>query len=145
MNTKNIGLAIVAGAIIVIAGMQFRTSQAPQGKAVMTENTITPTQEQVSLKDGIYESVGKYQSPGGPEQLGVKLEIKNNAVVSADITTFPTKEKTEQFQNIFKESFSGQVIGKDIRTLKLDKVAASSLTPKGFNDAVAQIVKQAQG
>lgn len=151
MNSKTLGLAIVAFAIIGIAVFQYSSTQKPQGDAVTTQMTATPTDQaqpprvDSMLKDGTYTSTGHYQSPEGEESLGVKLQIKNNTIVTAEVTVVPSNDTTARFQGIFKDAFAPQVVGKDIRTLKLEKVAASSLTPKGFNDAVAQIVKQAQG
>lgn len=143
INTKHVTLAVLAAAIIGISYMQYSNTSSTR----MSSDNETKTTEAMlqNVQDGTYDAVGAYTSPAGPEKLGVELEIKDNKVVTATVTVFETNEKTKLFQNMFKESFSAQVIGKDIRTLKLDKVAASSLTPKGFNDAVKTILAQAQG
>ncbi len=145
MNSKTLSFALIAAGIIGLGYLQYSLMDSQKGTAVTSDHMQHESMMQENIKDGVYEAVGAYQSPGGPEKLGVKVEVKNNTIVTADVTVFETSEKTTTFQNLFKDNYSPLVVGKDIRTLKLDKVAASSLTPKGFNDAVATILKQAQG
>jgi hypothetical protein len=46
-------------------------------------------------------------------------------------------------QTDFAANYKTQVIGKKIEGLELSKISGSSLTPKGFNDALEKIRSQA--
>ncbi|KXK09170.1 MAG: hypothetical protein UZ21_OP11001000228 [Microgenomates bacterium OLB22] len=46
-------------------------------------------------------------------------------------------------QGLFAEGYKTQVVGKSIDELKLDVVNGSSLTPKGFEDALQKIKTEA--
>lgn len=62
-----------------------------------------------------------------------------------DATAQPQAEQpiSKKMQQVFSQNFKGMVVGKNINEVTLDKVSGSSLTPKGFNDAVEQIKTQA--
>lgn len=49
-----------------------------------------------------------------------------------------------RFQDLFAQNYKPLVIGKNIDEVQLGKVSGSSLTPMGFNDALAKIKTQAQ-
>ena len=49
-----------------------------------------------------------------------------------------------QFQGKFASGIRAEVVGKPITELDVDKVSGSSLTSKGFNQAVAKIIEKAQ-
>ena len=48
------------------------------------------------------------------------------------------------WQQQFASGYESYVVGKSLSTLKLTKVSGSSLTPIGFNAAVADIQTQAK-
>ena len=112
---------------------------------------ITPTESKKevsaatpSYKDGEYTQAGDYTSPGGAEQIDVDLTLKNDIIVDAKVTSKAEKPKSKFMQGVFVENYKQYVIGKNINDLKLSKVAGSSLTPQGFNDAVEKIKAQAK-
>ena len=96
------------------------------------------------FKDGKYESMGNYVSPAGPEQIDVALTVRGGVVVEAEVTPQATKPMSQKFQGIFKDNYKQYVIGKKIADLSLTKVSGSSLTPKGFNEALEKIRTQAK-
>lgn len=98
-----------------------------------------------AYKDGTYSSVGDYVSPGGAEQVGVSLTLKDGVVVDSTFTVMATRPISKNMQNVVSENYKQYVIGKPIDEVVLNKVSSSSLTPLGFNDAVAKIKQQAQG
>jgi hypothetical protein len=94
-------------------------------------------------KDGTYETVGNYLSPGGEESIEVKLTLVDNIVTDAQVVSKAERPNSVKFQGIFIENYKDKVIGKNINRIKLKKIAGSSLTPQGFNDALKKIKSQA--
>ncbi len=83
-------------------------------------------------------------SPGGPDKIGVTITLASGAVTDISLDLQPGDDTSKRFQDIFAANYKQYVIGKDISTLNLTKVSSSSLTSKGFNDAVAQIKLRAK-
>lgn len=104
-----------------------------------SENQTQVTPAIVSYRDGSYEVTGNYVSPGGEETIGVKLVLKDGVITEAEVTPQATRPKSVLMQKLFTDGFKEMVIGKNINEVKLDRVSGSSLTPKGFNDAVEKI------
>ena len=95
-------------------------------------------------KDGTYTADGTYESPGGTETVTVSLTIAKDIVT--DTTFAGTSEEgiSRRMMGVFASNYKPLVIGQNLSTLHLDKVSRSSLTPEGFNDAVAKIQAQAK-
>jgi uncharacterized protein with FMN-binding domain len=94
-------------------------------------------------KDGTYNADGKYTSPNGQETVGVALTLQDGTVSDVQITEHPSNPNTRKFQGEFKSGIAAQVVGKKLDEIKVSKVAGSSLTSGGFNQAVEQIKSQA--
>lgn len=108
------------------------------------KKTETPTEALTKMyKDGTYTVDGKYNSPAGPETIGISLVIKDDVIVDATAVAHATNPKSKMMQEMFVAGFKAQVVGKKLSEVVLTKVSGSSLTPKGFNDAVTQIRIQA--
>lgn len=116
-----------------------KDTQIMQQEDKMGTKSTTSTKE---ISDGTYEATGNYTSPGGPEEIEVEVVVKDGVITEANVTPQATRPNSVKFQNIFKDNFKSQVIGKKITEVKLDKVSGSSLTPKGFNDAIEKIITQ---
>lgn len=146
MNTKNIGLIAIALIIILGIGTFFFSNKgteqirSPSPTATVNKE-ISPLQAQ--YKDGEYKQEGDYTSPGGPEQIEVGLTLKDGVVTQSVVTSKAENPKSKYMQSVFVENYKPLVIGKNLKDLKLDKVAGSSLTPQGFNDAIEKIKAQA--
>jgi hypothetical protein len=61
------------------------------------------------------------------------------------LSRHPNHPESVQFEGMFADSYKPLVVGKSVDSINLDKVSGSSLTPKGFNDALDQIKSQAKG
>ena len=106
-------------------------------------NPVTNTNER-KYKDGTYSARGSYFSPAFIEELGITLTIESDTVVAATFDVGASNSTSVKYQNNFKNGFDQYVIGKNIDSLKLQVVNGSSLTPKGFIDALKKIKKEAQ-
>jgi uncharacterized protein with FMN-binding domain len=95
-------------------------------------------------QDGTYSADGTYVSPNGTETVGVELTLAAGTVTAVNITQHPSNPNTRKFQGEFAGGIASQVVGKSIDELKVSKVAGSSLTSGGFNQAVEKIKSEAQ-
>ncbi len=109
-----------------------------QPEPVTNEPATTPVSA-LSHKDGTYTAVGNYLSPGGPEQVGVTLTLKDDVIVDSSFEIKAERPISKNMQTVFSENYKALVVGKDIDEVSLTKVSTSSLTPKGFNDALTKI------
>jgi hypothetical protein len=96
-----------------------------------------------SYKDGTYSADGTYQAPSGTETITVTLTIASDAVTKVTIGTHATDPNAKQYQTMFANGISSQVVGKALSDLSVTRVAGSSLTSNGFKAAVAKIETQA--
>lgn len=99
-----------------------------------------PTQD---YTDGEYSATGAYVSPNGEETIDVEVTLADNIVTDLVVTSHPTNPNTKMFQGQFVDGIAGQVVGKNIDELDVSKVAGSSLTSGGFNEAVETIKSEA--
>jgi uncharacterized protein with FMN-binding domain len=97
-----------------------------------------------SYKDGTYSADGTYKSPNGTETVGVQLTLASGKVSAVEITQHPSNPNTRKFQGEFAGGIAEQVVGKSLDEIKVSKIAGSSLTSGGFNQAVEAIKTQAQ-
>ncbi|WP_164199000.1 FMN-binding protein [[Micrococcus luteus] ATCC 49442] len=95
-------------------------------------------------QDGTYSADGTYVSPNGTETVGVELTLASGTVTAVNITQHPSNPNTRKFQGEFAGGIAAQVVGKSIDELNVSKVAGSSLTSGGFNQAVETIKSEAQ-
>ncbi len=110
------------------------TSTAASSDAATTAN----------YKDGTYTATGKYISPGGDEQVGLTVTIKDGVVTATSLDTSDATGEAAEYQERFASGYKSLVIGKKIDSISLSRLSGSSLTANGFNDALDTIKEQAQ-
>ncbi len=135
-NTSKIVVGVVIVLIIAIGIWYYRQNKT---SAVDTTPVVINT-----YKDGTYSAVGVYSAPSGSEDLSVSVTLKNNIINDATVTNIAKNDISKKLQDMFISGYKAVVIGQDINTVKLNKVSGSSLTPKGFNDALDKIKLQAK-
>jgi uncharacterized protein with FMN-binding domain len=114
---------------------------APGSSALASSGAEGPG---ASYKDGTYSADGTYKSPNGTETVGVQLTLASGKVSAVEITQHPSNPNTRKFQGEFAGGIAEQVVGKSLDEIKVSKIAGSSLTSGGFNQAVEAIKTQAQ-
>ncbi len=103
------------------------------------------TKKTVSMYvDGTYTATGSYDSPGGYDQLDVSVTLKNDIIVATSVSNFQGGRTSQRYMNMFASGYQTYVVGKNIANVQLSRVSGSSLTPAGFNDALAQIKSKAK-
>ncbi len=118
-------------------------SSSPSSAGTSSSTAVASTGAS-TYKDGTYSSDGTYTSPNGQETVGVELTLAADKVSAVNITVHPSNPNTKKFQGEFASGIAAQIVGKDIDELNVSKVAGSSLTSGGFNEAVEQIKSQAK-
>ncbi len=116
---------------------------APNATGETPSNPITPPVA-FAYKDGTYSAIGNYNSPGGAEEVGIKVTIKGDIITDAVAEVMATRPASKNWQTAFSGGVKEAVVGKKLDEVKLDKVSGSSLTPKGWNEAIAEIQVQAK-
>jgi hypothetical protein len=99
--------------------------------------------ESATYSDGEYRATGEYSSPNGLESIGVTLTLQNSVVTAVAIEVNPTNPTTARFQELFAGGIAAEVVGRDIDTLDVTRVAGSSLTSGGFREALQTITADA--
>ena len=95
----------------------------------------------VGYADGDYTALGEYG--GLPSHITVSLTLSDNIVTAVDVTPHATDPTSLDYQERFADAIDAVVVGKPIADLEISKIAGSSGTPDGFNDALEQIRTQA--
>jgi len=104
----------------------------------------TPPTSTVKYKDGQYTATGNYISPGGAQSLDIIATIKDSKITDLQMTPKAIDPKSDRYQNLFKDSISGVIVGKSLSdNLDPGAVNGSSLTHTGFAQAMEAIKVQA--
>jgi uncharacterized protein with FMN-binding domain len=117
---------------------------AESSVATPSAGTSTLASSGSQYKDGTYSADGTYVSPNGTETVGVELTLAEGTITGVNITQHPSNPNTRKFQGEFAGGIAAQIVGKNIDEINVSKVAGSSLTSGGFNQAVEQIKSEAQ-
>lgn len=160
---KKVLTALAAVSILGAAGCAGSETETPAAQAPAEETSAaapatsaapdTGTSESAApseaattttYADGDYTQTGSYQSPAGEEEVGVTLTLEADVVTAVTVEPMPDNPTTEQYQGRFAGGISDAIVGQKLDDLAVDKVAGSSLTSGGFNEAVEQIKSEAQ-
>lgn len=111
--------------------------------SVQAEEEETPAPESVYV-DGTYTSSASYETPVGSESIQVSLTVKGDVVTGLTVTPMAKDPTSQNYQALFISGINAQVVGKSLASLSgFGPVNGSSLTPIGFQAAVASIKGQA--
>ncbi|MRK00273.1 FMN-binding protein [Aeromicrobium sp. S22] len=97
-----------------------------------------------SYADGDYSAEGSYTNPGGESTVKVDLTVADGKISDVTVTPEADDLTSKQYQNKFAGGVADQVVGKSLDDLSVSKVAGSSLTSQGFNQAIETIKGEAR-
>ncbi|MGW2092247.1 hypothetical protein [Promicromonospora sukumoe] len=100
-----------------------------------------PSGDPAVYRDGQYEATGWYG--GLPSSITVDLSLRDGVITDVDVTPHAEDETSLDLQERFAEAVPEVVVGRSIDEVELDKLAGSSGTTQGFNDAIDQIREEA--
>ena len=92
--------------------------------------------------DGDYSATGWYG--GLPSSIDVAVTITEDVITSVTVTTNATDPTSLDFQTRFADAVPELITGRRLAEVHLDKVAGSSGTPDGLNDAIDKIRSDAR-
>jgi hypothetical protein len=93
--------------------------------------------------DGTYTAEGSYQTPESIEQISVTLTLEGGVVTDVEVTGDPQARESQQYQSQFIGGIAEVVVGESIDDIEVSRVAGSSLTSGGFNEAIETIKAEA--
>lgn len=157
-SKKSNGLLVGIIIVLVLAVAAYGAFKYTRKEDTSVSITPTPTPEitppptpgstdvtsSSHYKDGTYSATGNYFSPGGDESIAVQVTLKGDVITAVNATSNATRPDSIRYQSIFLENYKPLVIGKKIDDVVLNKVSGSSLTSRGFNEALSQIKAQAK-
>lgn len=137
------GLLIV---LVLISFFSFRLKNSPTDSnlAESDSQNLSPAVNEPApiiqrYRDGIYRAEGSYTSPAQPETISLEIVLHNDTVTAATFFENSTHPTSLLMQGKFKEGFAAEVVGRPLDEINLTVVNGSSLTPKGFMDALMKI------
>jgi len=119
-----------------------RTS-APTGSPAAPGSPADPDGDArpASYRDGTYEATGWYG--GLPSHHDVELTLVDDEVTQVSVST-PAEDPTSlEYQQAFAAAVPGEVIGRRVDEIQIDRLAGASGCPDGFMDALEQIKAEA--
>jgi len=144
-------VGIVASAAIIVNNTSKKdavtqTAQASNRDHGTTDSVKAPESTDTSnYKDGTYSATGSYISPAGAESIELTVTIKDGVITSTSMKNEATDQEALQHQELFADHYKELIVGKKISDVaSLSRVAGSSLTSNGFNDALDQIKDDAR-
>lgn len=90
-----------------------------------------------AYRDGRYRATGWYGSL--PSSIGVTLTLRANRIRTVRVTPHATDPTSRELQERFARAVGPRVVGRRIDEVRLTRLAGSSSTTLGFNDALRRI------
>jgi uncharacterized protein with FMN-binding domain len=150
-RTGRAGAALVAAAgVALLAGCASTASEAEEpdtadsGSSQATDSgSSSGGTGSGSYADGTYTAEGSYATPESVETIEVTVTLQDDVITAVEVTGDPQKRESEQYQSQFIGGIADVVVGHDIDEIQVSRVAGSSLTSGGFNDAIETIKSEA--
>jgi len=98
--------------------------------------------EEPRYQDGTHQADGWYGSL--PSSIGVELSLAGGVITDVDVTTHATDPTSLDHQERFADAVPEVVVGRRIDEVQVSRLAGSSGTPDGFNDALDRIKREAE-
>jgi uncharacterized protein with FMN-binding domain len=138
--TSKPAFALLAGLALTgsLAGCAA-TAESAADETTPSEGTQASTDTSASYVDGTYTETANYQSPNGTETIDVTITLADDVITAVEVVGHGESPDSKHYQGEFIGGIDAMVVGKDIDSISVSKVAGSSLTSGGFNTAVEAI------
>lgn len=93
--------------------------------------------------DGTYTAQGAYATPETVETITVTVTLEDDVITSVEVEGTPQRPQSREHQAQFIGGIAAQVVGRDIDSIHVTRVAGSSLTSGGFSQAIEVIKREA--
>jgi uncharacterized protein with FMN-binding domain len=139
-----LALAGCAGTSDVADAATTAPTTAPTTAASSTPSASSDAAASSSAyKDGTYTAEGSYSTPESVESVTVTVTLADDVITAVEVTGDPQKAESKEYQSKFIGGISDAVVGKSIDEISVSRVAGSSLTSGGFNQAIDEIKSEA--
>lgn len=143
MNTHPVvrtgtAFAGIAGALL-LAGC----SGSAGADTAQADPSPTTTDATAPYADGTYTADGAYRTPESVETISVTLTLEDDTVTEVEVVGDPLLPESTRYQGQFIAGIADVVVGKKLDEIEVDRVAGSSLTSGGFDQAVVKIKEEA--
>ncbi len=141
--------ALLIGGVVFVSQQNDPKVNTEKTGSTKKETPQTRTDGQADIasqyKAGDYSAIGDYQSPGGAQEIKIRLTLSSDGTITDTSAEGDDKSSDSKFyQSSFIANYKKKVVGKKIDEVTLDRVGASSLTSAGFNNALEDINNQAK-
>jgi len=89
--------------------------------------------------DGTYTAEGTYATPETVEAVSVTVTLADDVITAVEVVGDPKRRESVEHQAQFIGGIAEVVVGRDIDEVRVSRVAGSSLTSGGFNEALELI------
>lgn len=130
--------------VVILVDTTSKKSAGTSSTATQPINTAADTATATTYKNGTYNATGSYISPSGQESIELTVTLKESIITDTSLASNATDRNAKDYQTAFASGYKSMVVGKNIDRVSLSRVAGSSLTSNGFNDALDQIKTDAK-
>ncbi|WP_217903010.1 FMN-binding protein [Terribacillus saccharophilus] len=142
ISITGLSLSLLITSACRASNLEPDRSDSSSDSNVRTSERTRENESELEYKDGSYSATGEYG--GLPSSITVDVSLERNIITEVEVTPHATNETSLELQQRFAEAVPAVVIGKDIGEVEVGRLAGSSGTPDGFNDAIRQIREQAK-
>ena len=137
------GLLVLAGCATTPTDTGGTTDSTSGTDSATGSESSSGADASSSYADGTYTAEGSYQTPESVETISVTVTLADDVITAVEVTGDPQKRESEQYQGQFIGGIADVVVGQDIDDIQVSRVAGSSLTSNGFNEAIEAIKSEA--
>ncbi|MEU4489700.1 hypothetical protein AB0H94_33230 [Streptomyces purpurascens] len=141
---KKIATATMLGvsASAAVAGCSAADEQEETSRQrTSVSPSVSPTGRNSVHADGTYRATGWYG--GLPSSIDVTLTLDDEVMSDVEVTPNATVPTSLDYQEHFAAAIPDVVVGRNIDEVRVSRLAGSSGTPDGFNDALDRIKAEA--
>jgi hypothetical protein len=147
-NSRTRGLTAGLASLALLSLTGCAVSGAASGAEDASNGSLGGTSgssgsNSASYADGTYTVEAGYRAPSGQESIQVTLTIADGSVTDVASSAGSADREAAQFQRRFASAIRDEVLGRDLATLSVSRVAGASLTAHAFDAALDQIRSQA--
>ncbi|WP_206475570.1 hypothetical protein [Microbacterium sp. KRD172] len=135
-----VGVAMLGAGVVGCAAGPSTEPASPVSSP--RPSTVTPADPTAEYIDGTYEATGWYGSL--PSHQDVTLTLEGDLVTAVTLTTPAENPTSLGHQQRFAEAISAEIVGIDIDTIEIDRLAGASGCSEGFMNALAEIKSAAE-
>lgn len=118
----------------------------PSSSPTASESTSTTGEATATstYADGTYTAEGSYSPQAGLiEAISVTITLQDDVITAVEVSGDPQERESVEYQSKFIGGIADEVVGKSIDEINVSRVAGSSLTSGGFNQAIETIKAEA--